>query len=55
MVKRQLYSENFVDSLMTEIDLLERILNEIHDDKEKKSYYQKQIREKIKYLNYLTN
>ena len=52
MVKKQLYSESYANSLQLEIDLIYKILEEI-DDESKKKQYQKLLREKIKFLNYL--
>ena len=54
-MKRKVYSENFVNSLMTELDILYEMLEEInHTEKEKKSII-KQIKEREKYINFLVN
>lgn len=53
MVKKQLYSENFTNSLYNELMLLEQLLDEL-DDSKKKKQYQKLYNEKLKYLLYLS-
>ena len=52
MINKKVYPEQFVNSLMMELEILEKMLEEIHNEKERKSIL-RQIRETTKYINYL--